>query len=162
MLERGWGRVLFATSEIARGRQANPLGAAVFSGGIGLARDLAYQHRDSGVTFNCYAPGAATRLFEVYRSQIDEGMRARGVPADEWGKYYLPPPECVAPMVTWLCTEAGGGFTGEVFNIAGGTVARWSHMTVIGSLVKDGDERGVWSLDELDALVPSRLLAKDK
>ncbi len=159
MVERGWGRVLFATSEIARGKQANPLGAAVFSGGLGMARDLAHQHRGTGVTFNCYAPGAATRLFDVYRTQIDEGLQAQGIPVDEWGNHYLPPPECVAPMVAWLCTDAAAGVTGEVFNVAGGKVARWSHLTVRATLVKDGDERGVWSLDDLDLLVPTRLMA---
>ena len=72
-----------------RGKQANPLGAAVFSGGLGMARDLADQHRGTGVTFNCYMPGAATRLFDVYRTQIDEGLQAQGIPVDEWGNHYL-------------------------------------------------------------------------
>ena len=89
--------MLFATSEIARGTQSNPLGAAVFSGGVGMIRDLATQHRGSGVTFNCYAPGAATRLFEVYKSQFDEGLRASGIPQEEWARHYLPPAEHVAP-----------------------------------------------------------------
>ena len=87
MLERGWGRFVFATSEIARGTQANPLGAAVFSGDIGVARDLAITHRGRGVTFNCYAPGAATRLFEVYRSQIDAALRTSGVPQEQWAEF---------------------------------------------------------------------------
>ena len=62
-------------------------------------------------------------------------------------------------MVAWLCTDAAAGVTGEVFNVAGGKVARWSHLTVRATLVKDGDERGVWSLDDLDLLVPTRLMA---
>ena len=159
MVEQGWGRFVFATSEIARGTQANPLGAAVFSGGIGLARDLATTHRGSGVTFNCYAPGAATRLFEVYRSQIDDGLRASGVPPEQWAQFYLPPPECVAPIVVWLCTDAAAGVSGEVFGTAGGTLGRWSHYEIQASMVKAGaDPNPVWSLDELDAHVPARLV----
>ena len=158
MLERGWGRVLFATSEIARGTQANPPGAAVFSGGIGMARDLANQHRNSGVTFNCYAPGAATRTFDVYRSQIDEGLRSSGVPEERCTEYHLPPAEHVAPMIVWLCTNAAAGVSGEVFNISGGFVQRWSHLENRATLVKGGSPTERWTLDELDRLVPKSLL----
>lgn len=158
MLERGWGRVLFATSEIARGTQANALGAAVFSGGIGMIRDLANQHRDSGVTFNCYAPGAATRTFDVYKSQVDEGLRASGIPEERFAEFYLPPAEHVAPMVTWLCTEAASSVSGEVFNISGNSVVRWSHHEIRSSLFKGGAPGDLWTFEELDKLVPARLL----
>ncbi len=161
MLERGWGRVLFASSEIARGTQANPLGAAVFSASIGMAHDLGAQYRDSGVTFNCYAPGAATRTFDLYKDQMDEGLRAKGIPEDQFGNFYLPPADRVAPMVTWLCTDAAADVTGEAFNVSGGKVERWSHLPSVASLVKEDDPRGLWSLDELDALVPSRLMGAD-
>ena len=161
MLERGWGRVLFATSEIARGSQANPLGAAVFSGGIGMARDLANQHRGSGVTINCYAPGAATRTFDVYKTQVDEGLRKAGVPPEQFADFYLPPAECVAPMVVWLCTDAAEHVTGEVFNVAGNAVVRWSHLENREKLFKDGPRTGLFTLDELDEQVPSTLLPPD-
>jgi NAD(P)-dependent dehydrogenase (short-subunit alcohol dehydrogenase family) len=159
MLERGWGRIVFATSEIARGEQANPLGAAVFSGGIGMVRDLATQHRGTGVTFNCFAPGAATRLFDVYKAQIDAQLRDRGVPEDQWSAHYLPPPECIAPMVTWLCTDAASTITGEVFGVAGGTVTRWSHHDIVAKIVKHTAPH-VWELAELDERVPSGLFGE--
>jgi NAD(P)-dependent dehydrogenase (short-subunit alcohol dehydrogenase family) len=161
MLERGWGRVLFASSEIARGTQGQPLGAAVFSGSIGLAHDLGSQYRDSGVTFNCYAPGAATRTFDLYKTQMDDALQAAGIPEDQWANYYLPPADRVAPMVVWLCTAAAATVNGEVFNVSGGKVDRWSHLPHVASLVKEGDERGLWSLDELDALVPSHLMSAE-
>ena len=157
MLERGWGRVLFATSEIARGTQANPLGAAVFSGGIGMIRDLATQHRSSGVTFNCYAPGAATRTYDVYRTQVDEGLRQAGVPKERFAEFYLPPADKVAPMVVWLCTDAAAQVNGEVFNVSGNTVVRWSHLEDRATLVRGGDTGERWALDELDKLVPTSL-----
>lgn len=158
MLERGWGRVVFATSEIARGTQANPLGAAVLSGGIGLAHDMANTYRDSGLTFNCYAPAAATRTFELFKSQMDGALRAQGVPGDEFGDFYLPPADRVAPMIAWLCTDAAASITGQVFSVKGTEVTRWTHGVDGPSLVKVGDERGIWSLDELDDLVPTRLM----
>ena len=161
MLERGWGRVIFATSEIARGTQANPLGAAVLAGGIGMSHDMANQYRGSGVTFNCYAPGAATRTFDLYKTQMDDALRAQGVPEDEFEGFYLPPADRVAPMITWLCTEAANDVTGEVFSLKGTEVTRWTHEADGPSIVKEGDERGLWSLDELDALIPARIMGGD-
>ncbi len=157
MLERGWGRVLFATSEIARGTQANPTGAAVFNGGIGMIRDLATQHRGSGVTFNCYAPGAATRLFDVYKDQVDAALQAAGVPEDQWAQHYLPPAECVAPMITWLCSDAAADVNGEVFGVSGGTVTRWSHLEIVSTIVKEAKPH-LWEQAELDHIVPAQLL----
>ncbi|QNG38790.1 SDR family NAD(P)-dependent oxidoreductase [Geodermatophilaceae bacterium NBWT11] len=154
MLERGWGRVLFATSEIARGTQANPLGAAVLGGGIGMSRDMAAQYRGSGVTFNCYAPGAATRTFDLYKDQMDESLRAQGVPEDEFGSFYLPPADRIAPMISWLCTDAAADVTGQVFGVRGSEVTRWTEVADGASIVKDGDPRALWTLDELDAVVP--------
>ncbi|WP_072807289.1 SDR family NAD(P)-dependent oxidoreductase [Rhodococcoides yunnanense] len=161
MLERGWGRVIFATSEIARGTQANPLGAAVFSGGIGIAHDLATQYADSGVTFNCYAPGAATRTFDLYKGEMDEALRAQGVPEDDFGSFYLPPADRIAPMIAWLCSDAAESVNGQVFSVKGTEITRWTREGDGPSVVKEGDERGIWTLDELDTIVPSRILGVD-
>jgi hypothetical protein len=64
-------------------------------------------------------------------------------------------------MAVWLCTDAAAGVNGEVFAVSGGKVDRWSHLPQIASLVKEGDEKGLWSLDELDALVPSHLMSTE-
>ena len=111
------------------------------------------------MTFNCYAPGAATRLFEVYRSQIAAAMGTRELPPEVLAAFSLPPPECVAPIVVWLCTDAAAGVSGEVFSASGGTLARWSHYVDAAAMVKAGtDPNAVWSLDELDAHVPAHLM----
>lgn len=162
MLERGWGRVIFATSEIARGTQTNPAGAAVMAGGIGLAHDLATTYEGSGVTFNCYAPGAATRTFDLYKDQMDDALRAQGVAEDEFGSFYLPPADRIAPMVTWLCTDAANDVSGEVFALAGSRITRWTREGDGPSTVKEGDERGLWTLEELDAVIPERILSANR
>lgn len=159
MLERGWGRVIFATSTIARGTQHTPLGATVLSGAIGMNRDLAFTHRDSGVTFNCYAPAAATRTYDLYKEQIQAGLLASGIPEEEWESHLLPGPEYVAPMVTWLCTDAASDVTGEVFDLSGGAITRWSRLDDDTSLYKaDGSGPGLWTLAELDQQVPLHLV----
>ncbi|MBB2943329.1 NAD(P)-dependent dehydrogenase (short-subunit alcohol dehydrogenase family) [Actinoplanes lutulentus] len=160
MLERGWGRVIFATSEIARGTQNTPLGATVLSGGIGMMRDLANTHATSGVTFNAYAPGAATRTYDLYKEQVEAGLLASGIPEEELASHLLPGPEFVAPMITWLCTDAAAGVTGEVFSLNGGKINRWTRFEDSASLFKaDGGGQGLWTLNELDKVVPQHLLA---
>ena len=158
MLERGWGRILFATSEISRGTQRNPLGAAVMNGAIGLMRDLANQHGGSGVTFNAYAPGAATRTYDLYKDQIEQGLRAQGIAELELAKYHLPGPELIAAPISWLCTDAAASISGEVFNMSGGTLTRWTRTEDAEALVKgDGKSEG-WTLDELDERGVTELL----
>ena len=158
MLERGWGRVIFATSEIARGTQKNPLGAAVLSGGIGMMRDLAATHAGSGVTFNCYAPSAATRTYELYMEQLDAGLL---IGKDREALLALPRlagPEYVAPMLTWLCSEAGARVTGEVFSLGGGNICQWAALQDGVRLVKqDAGGPGLWTLDELSEQLLKRL-----
>ncbi len=159
MLERGWGRVIFATSEIARGTQHNPLGAVVLAGGVAMLRDLANTHGKSGVTFNGYAPGAATRTFDQYMAKVKAGQIATSISPDELEKHRLPGPEFIAPMVTWLCTETAAKVTGEVFGLSGGNISRWNRLEDVASLVKaDVGGSALWTLDELDKLVPKHLL----
>ncbi|MFD5872643.1 SDR family NAD(P)-dependent oxidoreductase [Streptomyces sp. NPDC060322] len=159
MVERGWGRMLFATSEIARGTQANPLGALAMSGGIGMCHDLAHQYRGTGLTFNCYAPAAGTRTFDLYKDEMDEALRAQGVPEDGFGAFYLPPADRIAPMLTWLCTDAAADVSGQVFAMKGSEVTRWTEAADGPVIIKDDDLRSLWTLDELDTAVPKRLMS---
>ena len=47
---------------------------------------------------------------------------------------------------------------GEVFNVSGSTVNRWTSIEIQRSLVK-GATKDPWTLDELDASVPTGLMA---
>jgi hypothetical protein len=60
-------------------------------------------------------------------------------------------PEDVAPMVVYLCSETARDVNGQIFLCFGGTVALVSHPRPVRTLYKSGD----WTLDELDALVPT-------
>ncbi|WP_263055245.1 SDR family NAD(P)-dependent oxidoreductase [Curtobacterium sp. RIT-PI-V] len=160
MVERGWGRMLFATSEIARGTQTSPLGAVVMNGSIGFSHDLANTYRGTGVTFNSYAPSAGTRTFDLYKDDMEDALRAQGVPEDEMGSFHLPPAELIAPMLAWLCSDAAADVTGEVFGVTGSKVTRWTDPVDGASILKDDDLRALWTLDELDQAVPAGLLTE--
>lgn len=150
MVERGWGRMLFATSEIARGTQSSPIGAMVMNGSIGLSHDLANQYRGSGLTFNSYAPAAGTRTFDLYKDARPDA------PAHAPGNY-LPPADRIAPMLAWLCTDAAHDVTGEVFALTGSRVTRWTHVQDGPSIEKNNDLEALWDVDELSAVVSTGL-----
>ncbi len=64
-----------------------------------------------GVTVNCIAPGALTRLTEDLGPEPTEESRERRSP--RW----------VAPIVTWLASTESSEVTGRVFEAAGGLLA---------------------------------------
>lgn len=161
MAERGWGRFVTVTSEGARGTLGNPIFAAAMGGVISLTKAIANDYQGQGVTANSFNPGAATRL---YRATIAdwEQKHANGELTDEmWEaiKAGPGPASYVAPMVTWLATDAAAATTGQVFTISGGEVSRWTDYEQDRTIFR-GDHRTAppWTLDELDQLVPSQLL----
>jgi NAD(P)-dependent dehydrogenase (short-subunit alcohol dehydrogenase family) len=160
MAERGWGRLITTTSHGATGLLGQPIFAAAMGGVISLTKGIAHEYRDRGVTANSLAPGAATRLHAVSRARFEE-MHASGlIGDDEWEQYvHTPPPEYVAPIVAWLCTDAAAGVTGQVFHAAGGLVGIWTAYEDARSAYRgDHREHPPWTLAELDTIVPRQLL----
>jgi NAD(P)-dependent dehydrogenase (short-subunit alcohol dehydrogenase family) len=159
MIERGWGRIVTTTSYGATGLLGSPIFAASMGGVISLTKALGHEYAGTGVTANCLAPGAATRLHNLSREHFQE-LHATGQISDEMWENYdtTPPPEYVAPIVTWLCTDAGGAVTGQVFHAAGGEIALWSQYRNERTIFR-GDHRSnpPWTIDELNSAVPKHL-----
>jgi NAD(P)-dependent dehydrogenase (short-subunit alcohol dehydrogenase family) len=161
MAERGWGRFIAVTSEGARGSVGNAAFAAAMGGTISLVKAIANDYRLKGVTANCIAPGASTRLYEVMLPQLQQAHRDGKITDEMWqaAQAGLGPTSYVSPMVTWLCTDAAAGVTGQVFNVRGGKISLWSDYEEVRSIFRgDPPASPPWSLDELDRFVPSHLL----
>ncbi len=161
MRQQRGGRIINFTSTtglIGNAGQAN-YGAA--KGGIsGLTRVIAKDLGRYGVTCNAIAPGAATRMTQSVSDQSRE-LRARaGIQSG--GSATLPgvtqtsrDPEMVAPMAAFLASDFAWNINGQIFNVAGGTVSVVNHPLPVRSIYKPG----LWTLDELDNMVPTRLLS---
>ncbi|KAA9105868.1 SDR family NAD(P)-dependent oxidoreductase [Microbacterium rhizomatis] len=162
MAERGWGRFITVTSEGARGTLGNPIFAAAMGGVISLTKAIANDYQGHGVTANSFNPGAATRLYHATIASWEEKHAAGEITDEMWEaiKAGPGPASYVAPMVTWLATDAAAQTNGQVFSIGGGTVAKWSSFDVVKSIYR-GDHRTTpeWTLDELDQVVPGGLLS---
>ncbi len=129
------GRIVNTASESGLFGNAGQANYAAAKAGIAsmtivLAREL----QKYGVTVNCIAPRARTRLTATVAGAEDY------MSGPEWD------PENIAPMVAFLATDAAADVSGQVFVVWGPKV----HVMRGWSLVNSVDRgEGRWTVDEL-------------
>ena len=117
MMERGWGRIINVTST------AGVLGtigqinySAAKAGILGLTKSAARELAKYNITVNAVAPGAATPMTEVIRT--DERFRDKyleRIPMGRWAQ-----PHEIAPVFVFFASEGAGYVTGQVLAADGG------------------------------------------
>jgi 3-oxoacyl-[acyl-carrier protein] reductase len=116
MRQRRYGRIVFITEPAVRvrgGGQANL--AASKSALQGLARSLAEETAEYGITVNCVRPGLIeTRRLQPMTNTERERVLAR-IPMHRLGR-----PEEVAHLVSFLVSEKAAYITGQEYGIDGG------------------------------------------
>ena len=126
--------------------QAN-YGAAK-AGIAGFSRVLALELAKYACTVNTISPGALTRMTIPLRENrgenVDEGDLEKGGP------------QHIAPICTWLASLDSAGITSEIFHTGRGNIGIMQQPRVIKQFHKDG----LWTLDELDKLVPQLIDAR--
>jgi NAD(P)-dependent dehydrogenase (short-subunit alcohol dehydrogenase family) len=141
---------------IGNSGQAN-YGAAK-AGIAGFTRVIARDLGRYGVRCNYIAPGAGTRM-----TLSDEVLAARQIRADRGlsGGSQQPrragpgDPDDVAPLVVWLASDAAANINGQGFGAAGGNYSLYQQPAPMKTIIKDGR----WTLDELDSILPTTLMA---
>jgi NAD(P)-dependent dehydrogenase (short-subunit alcohol dehydrogenase family) len=93
-----------------------------------------------GVNVNAVAPGARTRMTE----------KTFGDLSTPEGQFDALAPENVAPLVTYLCSDAASHITGQVFGATGGVVQLYRGWTPVAQVVKDDR----WKPEELADRMP--------
>jgi NAD(P)-dependent dehydrogenase (short-subunit alcohol dehydrogenase family) len=125
--------------------QAN-YGAAK-AGVAGFSRVMAKELVKFRCTVNTISPGAATRmtipLTEARGASVDPSDVTRG-------------PQQIAPVVTWLASEAARDVNSQILHAARGTVGIMQQPAVIRAFKSEA----LWSLAQLDAIMPKLLEAK--
>ncbi len=151
MKDQGWGRIVNIVSRA--GLQGVP-GNAPYGTGKGgvyaftnvVARDLA----PFGITVNSVNP-AATRT-RLVTTVIDAGLKQGGERARIARNLEaaLQPPEAVATMIAYLCSEQAAGVTGETFLVGQSEVGVFEPLTLGETATKEG----IWTVDELAEAIP--------
>jgi NAD(P)-dependent dehydrogenase (short-subunit alcohol dehydrogenase family) len=102
--------------------------SAAKGGIVSLVRSAAAGMRKYGVTANCIAPVAKSRM----SGQVPFGL--------EMGE-----PEDVAPMVCFLLSDQSRDVTGQVYTANAGRIAVWNQPVEVREMRKDGR----WTVDEI-------------
>ena len=123
--------------------------AAAKAGIAGFSRVIALELAKYGCTSNTISPGALTRMTIPLRENRGENV---GDSEIESGG-----PQHIAPICAWLASDASAGITSEIFHTGRGGIAIMQQPKIIKQFKKRGS---VWSMDELDQIVPQLIDAK--
>lgn len=141
------GRIIYFTSDagISGGPgQANY--AAAQAGKLGLMRSNARALARYGVTSNCVAPLASTRMTDRGPGAGDgESSRAAGTARD---------PRNVAPLLVWLASAEGGIANGRIFGVSGHRISLYEDPVRERFLYS---ERPLWEIDRVFELWPQTI-----
>lgn len=158
MREQRSGRIINVTSDAWRGATGHVNYGAMKGGVVSLTYSIAREMGRYGVTANCFAPIAATRM--TLSEEVKAGMKKRldsGLITKEYYESFvnMPGPEFVPPIIVYLATDEAKDINGQIFHIERGRVGIYSHPMEVKQLFNDGH---IWSIDELVELVPRTLL----
>ncbi|MET0382512.1 MAG: SDR family oxidoreductase [Burkholderiaceae bacterium] len=133
MVDRGWGRVVFISSEsgIATPKEMIDYGVTK-TAQLAVSRGLAELVGGTGVTVNAVLPGP-TRS-EILGNWMEAAAREQGITQDEAEQNFLKTArpttlinrftttEEIANMVVYVCSEQSSGTTGAALRVDGGVV----------------------------------------
>jgi NAD(P)-dependent dehydrogenase (short-subunit alcohol dehydrogenase family) len=134
MREQKSGTLIGFTSGAYAGSVAQANYASAKGGIVSLVRSAAAGMHRYGVTANCIAPVARTRM-------------SANVPMEIGG---IGDAEDVAPMVVYLLSDKARHITGQVYTVSGGKIAVWNQPTETRAMFKDGR----WTPEEIEARLP--------
>jgi len=132
MLEHGWGRIINISS--VEGKQANKSAVSHYITNKhainGLTKAVAFEYGTKGITSNAICPGAIET--DTMRELGPQAAAGAGITYQQFLDNYaaesaikrLNTVEEVAAMATLLASDLGGGITGALINVDGGT-AQW-------------------------------------
>jgi NAD(P)-dependent dehydrogenase (short-subunit alcohol dehydrogenase family) len=129
------GTLIGFTSGAFAGSVAQANYAAAKGGIVSLVRSAAVGLYRYGVTANCIAPIARTRMSANVPTELAENGE----------------PEDVAPMVAFLLGDKARHITGQVYTAVGGKIAVWNQPREMRAMYKDGR----WTPEEIAARLDS-------
>ncbi|MDX6348489.1 MAG: hypothetical protein QOF84_3279 [Streptomyces sp.] len=135
MRKQGAGTLVGFTSGNHQGSVSQANYSAAKGGIISLVRSAALGLNRYGVTANCVAPVARTRMSANVPMELTE----------------IGEPEDVAAMVVFLLSDHATGITGQVYTVAGPKIAVWAQPRELRSAYAEG---GAWTPQRIADCLP--------
>ncbi len=143
-------RIIYFTSDAGiRGAAGQPNYSAAHAAKLGLMRSNVGALSRYGVTTNCIAPGASTRMTDRGR-----GVDASGPAPSESAAGTARDPKNVAPIVAWLASDQSDAANGRIFGASGHRISLFSEPVLERYLHFDDNKIDI---DELFDLWPHTL-----
>jgi len=169
MRQQRYGRIInYSSVSGLQGNSGQANYGAAKAGVAGLTRVAARDLGRYGVTVNCIAPGASTRLTATVPDSARQLRASRGIagaggaaPAAAANQAAqqaaaMRGPDMVAPMTVYLLLDEAWNINGKIFAVSGGQVGL---LNEIFPPLRTIYKHGKWTLDELRMLVPTQLMA---
>lgn len=145
------GRLIYFTSDAGiSGGPGQSNYSAAQAGKIGLMRSNARALSRYGVTSNCIAPLASTRMTDRGRgAEGSESASAAGTPMD---------PRNVTPLLVWLASDEGAVANGRIFGVSGHRISVYEEPVRERFLYS---EQPLWDIDRVFELWPKTIGLQD-
>ena len=153
---REYGRLINFTSTAGiNGSAGQPNYAAAKAGIIGFTRSCANALVRYGVTANCIAPSASTRMTDRGLAAAAATREGAAGAASEREAGSERDPENVAPAVVFLASEQAGNISGRIVSAGGYHIGLFSEREEVKHIYSDGP----WDMDHLFDTFPKTLSA---
>lgn len=133
--QEGGGSIVGFTSGAFSGSVAQANYASAKGGIVSLIRSAAAGLYRYGVTANCIAPVARTRMSENVPMELAE----------------MGDPEDIAPMVVYLLSDKAKNITGQIYTVVGNKIAVWNQPREVRAMYAASR----WTPEEIEARLPS-------
>ncbi|MCH4560634.1 MULTISPECIES: SDR family NAD(P)-dependent oxidoreductase [Mesorhizobium] len=118
MAEKGWGRIINVSSQLAyKGAPGQSHYCAAKAGIVGFTRALSYEAAPKGVTVNSIAPGPVETDMLMGLSDSWRQMKLNQLPAKRFGRVNE-----IAPTALLLASDEGSFFVGQTLSPNGGDI----------------------------------------
>ena len=146
------GRIItFSSTSGLYGNSGQSNYGAAKDGIAGFTRVVARDMGRYGVTANAISPTAATRMTGSIPDDTADLRAAQGI--TRASPTMRGEPDDIAPMVTWLASDAAAHVNGHVFHVTEGLVTLLNEPEPVKTINKEGK----WTVEELARVVPVTL-----